>query len=57
MGTAFPEDRLKDRGGFGGIDGAFRFGRDNIAERALDVKEIRDGSTVTISPAPTGFVK
>ena len=57
VGTAFPEDRLKDRGGFGGIDGAFRFGRDNIAERALDVKEIRDGNTVTISPAPTGFVK
>jgi ABC-type branched-subunit amino acid transport system substrate-binding protein len=55
MGTAFPEDRLKDRGGFAGIDGAFRFGRDNVAERALEVQEIRSGTTVTISPAPSGF--
>jgi branched-chain amino acid transport system substrate-binding protein len=57
VGTAFPEDRLKDRGGFGGIDGAFRFGRDNIAERALEVQEIRSGATVVVSPAPTGFAK
>lgn len=57
IGSAFPEDKLKDRGGFGGIDGAFRFGRDNIAERALEVQEIRGGTTVIVSPAPTGFVK
>lgn len=57
MGTEFPEGMLKDRGGFGGIDGAFRFGRDNIAERALEVQEIRGGTTVVVSPAPTGFVK
>ncbi len=57
VGTAFPEDRLKDRGGFGGIDGAFRFGRDNIAERALEVQEIRGGTTMVVSPAPTGFAK
>ena len=55
MGAAFPEDRLKDRGGFAGIDGAFRFGRDNVAERALEVQEVRGGTTVTISPAPSGF--
>ena len=57
LDTPFPEDRLRDRGGFGGIDGAFRFGRDNIAERALEVQEIRGGTTVTVSPAPSGFVK
>ncbi|KQS04264.1 ABC transporter substrate-binding protein [Sphingomonas sp. Leaf357] len=57
IGSAFPEDKLKDRGGFGGIDGAFRFGRDNIAERALEVQEIRGGTTVIVSPAPTGFLK
>jgi branched-chain amino acid transport system substrate-binding protein len=55
IGTPFPESRLHDRGGFGGIDGAFRFGRDNIAERALEVQEIRGGTTVVVSPAPTGF--
>uniref|UniRef100_UPI0035CBA1B7 penicillin-binding protein activator n=1 Tax=uncultured Sphingomonas sp. TaxID=158754 RepID=UPI0035CBA1B7 len=55
MGTPFPEDKLRDRGGFSGIDGAFRFGRENVAERALEVQEIRGGTTVTISPAPAGF--
>jgi ABC-type branched-subunit amino acid transport system substrate-binding protein len=55
MGASFPEDRLRDRGGFSGIDGAFRFGRDSVAERALEVQEIHAGTTVTVSPAPTGF--
>ena len=55
VGAPFPEDRLHDRGGFAGIDGAFRFGRDGVAERALEVQEVRGGTTVTISPAPTGF--
>ena len=54
-GTPFPENRLRDADGFAGIDGAFRFGRDNVAERALEVQEIRGGDTVTVSPAPTGF--
>lgn len=55
VGSAFPADRLDDRGGFAGLDGAFRFGRDGVAERALEVQEIRGGQAVTVSPAPTGF--
>jgi hypothetical protein len=55
IGQPFPEDRLRDRGGFAGIDGAFRFGRDGIAERALEVQEVKGGTTVVVSPAPTGF--
>lgn len=55
VGAPFPEDRLRDRGGFAGIDGAFRFGKDGVAERALEVQEVRGGTTVTISPAPSGF--
>lgn len=55
VGTAFPEARLRDSDGFSGVDGAFRFGRDSVAERALEVQEIRGGTTVTVSPAPTGF--
>lgn len=51
----FPEARLRDSGGFSGIDGAFRFGRDNIAERMLEVQEVRGGTVVTVSPAPGGF--
>ena len=55
IGDPFPESRLRDAGGFSGIDGAFRFGRDNAAERALEVQEIRGGTTVVVSPAPSGF--
>lgn len=54
-GDEFPERRLTDREGFGGVDGAFRFGRDGIAERALEVQEIRGGVTTTLSPAPANF--
>lgn len=57
IGTPFPTERLNDRGGFAGLDGAFRFGPDGIAERALEVQEIRGGTTVTVSPAPTGFAR
>ncbi len=57
IGAPFPQDRLDDRGGFAGIDGAFRFGRDGVAERALEVQEIRPGATSPVSPAPTGFGK
>lgn len=54
-GTDFPESALRDPGGFSGIDGAFRFGRDGIAQRALEVQEIRDGHMTVVSPAPTSF--
>jgi branched-chain amino acid transport system substrate-binding protein len=55
VGEPFPEARLRDPGGFSGIDGAFRFGRDSVAERALEVQEIRGGTTVVVSPAPGSF--
>jgi len=55
VGAPFPEERLRDHDGFAGIDGAFRFGRDSVAERALEVQEIRGGTTVVVSPAPSGF--
>ncbi|MDQ2892519.1 MAG: penicillin-binding protein activator [Pseudomonadota bacterium] len=55
VGRAFPEQRLNDKDGFSGIDGAFRFGDDGIAERALEVREIRGGSTALVSPAPSNF--
>ncbi len=55
VGDPFPESRLLASDGFAGLDGAFRFGRDGVAERALEVQEIRGGSTVTVSSAPRGF--
>jgi ABC-type branched-subunit amino acid transport system substrate-binding protein len=55
VGSRFPEGRLRDADGFAGLDGAIRFGRDGVAERALEVQEIRGGQAVVVSPAPTGF--
>lgn len=54
-GQEFPAARLTEREGFAGLDGAFRFGRDGVAERALEVQEIRGGTTATVSPAPPNF--
>lgn len=51
-GNEFPIRELTSRS-FAGLDGAFRFGRDGVAERALEVQEIRGGQVVTVSTAPT----
>lgn len=55
VGRDFPESRLRAEDGFAGLDGAFRFGRDGVAERALEVQEVRTGGSVTVSPAPRTF--
>lgn len=55
VGDDFPVRRLTDDEGFAGVDGAFRFGKDGIAERALAVQEIGAGGFTTVSPAPKGF--
>ena len=54
-GSAFPAARLRDAGGFSGIDGAFRFSRSGVAERALEVTEIGAGNMTVIAPAPRSF--
>lgn len=56
-GSPFPAARLRDAGGFAGIDGAFRFGRTNIAERALEVNEVGAGSLSIVDAAPRSFEK
>jgi len=55
IGRAFPARALRDPGGFTGVDGAFRFGRDGVAERALEVREVNATGTTTVSPAPRNF--
>ena len=55
VGRRFPARALIDPTGFSGVDGAFRFGRDGVAERALEVREIGVGTTTVVSPAPRGF--
>lgn len=56
-GTVFPAARLRDAGGFAGIDGAFRFGRNGIAERALEVSEIGAGTFTVVDAAPRAFAE
>lgn len=57
VGTPFPRNALYDRGGFLGVDGAFRFGRGGVVERALEVREVKGGELTTADPAPAGFGK
>ena len=56
-GTPFPTARLFDRGGFLGLDGAFRFGSGEVIERALEVREVRAGGITVVSPAPDRFAE
>jgi ABC-type branched-subunit amino acid transport system substrate-binding protein len=51
-GTVFPTRKLGDRGGVLGLDGAFRFGPDNVSQRAWEVREVGAGA---VSPAPSRF--
>lgn len=51
----FPARALREGTGFAGVDGAFRFGRDGVAERALEVREVTASGTSVVSPAPRGF--
>jgi branched-chain amino acid transport system substrate-binding protein len=54
-GTVFPIAKLTEKGGFLGLDGPFRFSRNGVVERALEVREVRGGTLMTVSPAPSRF--
>ncbi|MCB2079795.1 MAG: penicillin-binding protein activator [Novosphingobium sp.] len=55
VGREFPSARMLDKGGFIGLDGAFRFNGSGAIERALEVREVRTGGVNVVSPAPTRF--
>ena len=55
IGRAFPARSLIDKDGFAGVDGNFRFGRDGIAERLLEVRSVTATGSTVISPAATAF--
>lgn len=55
VGRAFPARTLIDKDGFSGVDGSFRFGRDGIAERLLEVRSVTATGSTVISPAGTAF--
>jgi len=54
-GRPFPQRILTEKEGFAGVDGIFRFGRDGVAERALEVREVTATGTKVVSPAATAF--
>lgn len=55
VGSNFPKSKLFDPDGFLGVDGAFRFRRDGVVERAFEVREVRPGSVVVVDAAPSKF--
>lgn len=54
-GRPFPQRVLIEKEGFVGVDGIFRFGRDGVAERSLEVREVTAAGTKIVSPAATAF--
>jgi len=54
-GRDFPVGRLIDDGGFLGVDGPFRFRSDGLGERALEVRQLGNGTIEVVDPAPTSF--
>lgn len=54
-GERFPSNLLRDRGGFEGVDGIFRFNRDGIAERALEVRRVTPGGHEVVQAATSAF--
>ena len=55
VGKPFPARGLVDKDGFSGVDGSFRFGRDGIAERLLEVRQVTATGTTVVSPAGKVF--
>ena len=55
VGTRFPVGVLRDREGFAGVDGIFRFDRRGVAQRALEVRQVTASGTTITSPAAKAF--
>jgi ABC-type branched-subunit amino acid transport system substrate-binding protein len=54
-GRSFPTSQLRNSDGFLGLDGPFRFQRSGVVERAMEVREVREGQVVIVDPAPGSF--
>ncbi len=57
VGRPFPLRSLSDPGGFAGVDGIVRFGRDGVAQRMLEVRQVTATGTIVVSPAASAFPK
>ena len=57
VGRPFPLRSLSDPDGFAGVDGIVRFGRDGVAQRMLEVRQVTATGTIVVSPAESAFPK
>jgi ABC-type branched-subunit amino acid transport system substrate-binding protein len=55
VGRPFPTRQLTAGDGFLGLDGAFRFKSNGVIERAMEVREVREGNVVVVDAAPARF--
>ena len=55
VGRRFPKSILYSDGGFLGVDGAFRFSQNGVIQRALEVREVRNGEVAVVANAPSSF--
>jgi len=55
IGAPFPSRQLTDREGFSGVDGIFRFDREGVAVRALEIRQVTASGTTIVSPAAKTF--
>jgi len=54
-GRPFPLATLRDPEGFLGLDGPFRFSADGVGERAMEVRQVGNGTVTVVDPAPARF--
>ncbi len=54
-GSNFPVRRMLAPEGFLGLDGPFRFLRNGIAERAMEVRRVGQGAVTVVDEAPSQF--
>lgn len=55
VGQVFPITQLRSSDGFLGLDGVFRFQRNGVIERAMEVRRIDDGKVLIVEEAPQKF--
>ncbi|WP_394727591.1 penicillin-binding protein activator [Altererythrobacter sp. GH1-8] len=55
VGRNFPTEQLRDPGGFLGLDGPFRFRRNGVVDRAMEVRQVQNNGVVVVDAAPTRF--
>ncbi len=54
-GRNFPAGQMLASDGFLGLDGPFRFHSNGIGERAMEVRQIGNGTVTVVDPAPSRF--